>query len=125
MQQNRNSRNRMRKICSYGSVGVPVGNHRRYPEKFWDRKIEGFWRGIPGSFGGAGWDRAASTKFTIKFTTKIMNAWFTRLPLRERRWRRGRFNRRERKERREGVVHLGCCGVIIGEGLLGKETGLT
>jgi hypothetical protein len=23
----------MRKICSYGSVGVPVGNHRRYPEK--------------------------------------------------------------------------------------------
>src|ERR1043166_8218692 len=25
-------KNRMREICSYGSVGVPVGNHRRYPE---------------------------------------------------------------------------------------------
>jgi hypothetical protein len=24
----------MREICSYGSVGEPVGNHRLYPEAF-------------------------------------------------------------------------------------------
>src|SRR6266700_6731889 len=28
----RNRRNRMQEICSYGSVGEPVGNHRLYPE---------------------------------------------------------------------------------------------
>ena len=32
------SKNRMREICSYGSVGESVGNHRLYPER--DKKIE-------------------------------------------------------------------------------------
>ena len=26
-------KNRMREICSYGSVGESVGNHRLYPER--------------------------------------------------------------------------------------------
>ena len=31
----------MREICSYGSVGEPVGNHRLYPEA-WNLELEPF-----------------------------------------------------------------------------------
>jgi len=30
--RNRDWKNRMREICSSGSVGEPVGNHRLYPD---------------------------------------------------------------------------------------------
>ncbi len=34
-------KNRMREICSYGSVGVPAGNRRHYPEDL--TGVQGSW----------------------------------------------------------------------------------